>query len=73
LGNTWEDGDSPDTATSESLCLPNEGRNGEAEMTGKTVNRLWFTLTIYNEKRSDKMRGRDTAFGEKPAYARSST
>jgi hypothetical protein len=44
------------------MRLPNEGRDGKAEMTGKTVNRLWLTLTIYNEKRGNEMGGGDIVF-----------
>jgi hypothetical protein len=56
LGDRWEDGDSPDTATTESLCLSNEGGDGKAEMTGKAGDGLRLALAIYNEKRGDKMR-----------------
>ena len=67
MGNAWEDGDSPDTATSKSVCLPNEGRDGKSEMTRKAGDRLRFSLAIYNEKRGDKMRRRYSSFREKPA------
>ena len=70
MGNAWEDGDSPDTATSESVYLPNEGRNGKSEMTRKARNRLRLTMAIHNEKRSDEMRGRYRSFREKPADSR---
>jgi hypothetical protein len=67
LGETWEDGDSPDTATSESVYLPKEGGDGKAEMTGKAWDGLRLALSIYNEKRSDEMGGRDFRFREKSA------
>ena len=70
MGNAWEDGDSPDTATSESLYLPNEGGAGKAEMTGKAGDGLRLALAIYNEKRGDKMRRRNSSLREKPADSR---
>ena len=73
MGNAWEDGDSPDTATSESVYLPNEGGDGKAEMTGKAGDRLWLALAIYNEKRGDKMRRRHISLREKPANSGSPT
>jgi hypothetical protein len=73
LRNGWEDGDSPDTATSESLYLPNEGGDGKAEMTGKAGDRLRLALAIYNEKRGYKMRRRHSSLREKPADSGSPT
>ena len=73
MGTGWEDGDSPDTATSESVYLPNEGGDGKAEMTGKAGDGLRLALTIYNEKRGDEMRRRHSSFREKPSDSGSPT
>ena len=73
LRNYWEDGDPPDAASGETLCLANEGGNGKTKMTRKARNRLRLTLAIYNEKRGDKMRGGNIGFGEKPPNSRSPT
>ena len=73
MGDTWEDGDSSNASASEPLYLPNEGRNGKAEMAGKAGNGLRLAMTIYNEKRGDEMRRRDNSFREKPANSGSPT
>ena len=73
MRNAWENGDSPNTSTSEPLYLPNEGRNGKSEMAGKAGNGLRLAMTIYNEKRGDEMRRRDNSFREKPANSGSPT
>jgi hypothetical protein len=71
LGDAWEDGNSPNAATSESACLPNEGRNRKTKMPRKAGDGLWITLTLHNEERGDEMRGGDFSLREKSPDTRS--
>ena len=73
LRNDWEDGDPPDTASGETVCLANESRNGKTEMTGKAGDGLRSVLAVDNKKRGDEMRGGNIGFGENPPNSRSPT